>query len=379
LAKKDYYDVLGISKDASDSEIKKAYRKLAKQYHPDTNGHSEETDAKFKEATEAYETLSDDTKRGQYDQFGHDAFQNGGGGFGGGGFGGFSGMDDFDLNDIFSMFGGGFGGRASRRRGPSKGANVNVSMNITFMEAIFGTKEDVRVSVTDNCTTCSGTGAKAGSKAETCSKCGGAGQVRVRRQTILGTMESVQTCDACHGTGKQIKDKCHTCHGTGKTRQNKKLEIDVPAGIDNGQSIRVTGKGEAGELGGPNGDLIITVYVKKHELFKRDGYDIYCEIPITFKEAALGAEIIVPTVDGKVSYEVPEGTQTGTVFRLKGKGAPTLRDKNRRGDQYIKVKVEVPTKLNKKQKEILEEFDSATVENHKERKGFLKTLKGMFV
>jgi molecular chaperone DnaJ len=372
--------VLGVSKEASDAEIKKAYRKLAKQYHPDSNGHSEENDAKFKEATEAYESLSDSNKRAQYDRFGHAGMGGNGAGFGGG-FEGFSGMD-FDLGDILNGFGFGDafggGGRSRRSNGPRKGANVRVTVQLEFLEAVFGIKKEIRVPVTEDCVTCHGSGAKAGTEAQTCSKCGGSGQVRTTRQTILGTFASVETCDVCHGSGKEIKEKCSACHGSGKMKTVKKIEVDIPAGIDNGQSIRIAGKGDAGELGGPQGDLIITVYVKEHELFQRDGYDVQCEIPITFAQAALGSEITVPTVDGKVAYEIKEGTQTGTVFRLKGKGIPTLRNKDRRGDQYIRVKVEIPKKLNKKQKELLKEFEDTCKDNHQEQKGFLDKLKEMF-
>lgn len=377
MANKDYYEILGVSKDASQKEIKKAYRKLAKKYHPDSGDTTKEKEDKFKEASEAYEILSDEKKRKQYDQFGSGSF-DGSGGFNQG-FGNFGGFEDIDLSDILKGFGfGGFGGSSNRRRGPRKGSNVRVSVEIDFTEAAFGTKKEIRVPITDNCSTCGGTGAKKGSHPETCDKCNGTGQIRVTQRTMLGAMSTVKSCDKCGGSGEIIKDKCSTCNGTGKTKTVKKIEVDIPSGIDNGQSVRIRGKGDAGEKGGPQGDLIITVYVKEHELFNRDGYDVYCEVPLTFAEATLGAEIVVPTIDGKVSYDIKPGTQSETVFRLKGKGIPHLK-RYVRGDQYIKVKVEVPKNLTKKQKELIREFDDSTEEkSHEKKKGFMDMLKNMF-
>ncbi|HCC06667.1 MAG TPA: molecular chaperone DnaJ [Clostridiales bacterium] len=380
--KKDYYDVLGVAKGASEQEIKKAFRKLAKEHHPDSNQSSKEAETKFKELNEAYEVLSDPTKKTQYDQFGHSAFENGGGGAGGyGGFsgfnGGFGGME-FDLGDIFGDFFGGGGGR-SKRRGPQKGQDVHMSLNIDFDEAVFGKEKEITLNLSEECNVCNGSGSEPGTKADKCPTCGGSGQLKQTQQTIFGTIANVITCSTCGGKGEIIKNKCHKCAGAGKVRVPKKIKIEIPAGIDNEQTIRVTGNGEAGDKGAPKGDLLITIYVKEHEIFERQEMDIYCEIPITFTQAALGDEIIVPTVDGKVKYTIKEGTQSGTKFRLKGKGVPSLRNKNVRGDQYVIVKVEVPTKLTEKQRKLLTEFaDTATDDTYKEHNGFFDKLKNIF-
>lgn len=352
--KRDYYDILGISKDASDADIKKAYRKLAKKYHPDANPGDETAEHNFKEATEAYEVLSDSQKRAKYDQFGHAAFSNGQGGAGG-----FGGFDFNDVGDIFGdIFGDFFGGsRGRRHNAPTRGENIRASMTIEFEEAVFGLEKEVTIASSEQCDTCSGTGAKPGTQADTCSHCGGAGQVRVNQQTMFGTMQSVKTCHVCHGSGKIIKEKCSDCHGSGYVRKRKKISVDIPAGIDNGQTIRLQGNGEPGLNGGPRGDLLLTIYVKAHEYLERNGSDIYYTLPISYVQAALGDELEVPTLDGNVKYEIKEGTQTHTKFRLKGKGVPHLRNPKFRGDQYVTVVVEVPKELTDKQKELLKEFD----------------------
>lgn len=372
--KRDYYDVLGVGKQATEQELKRAYRKLAKQYHPDMNPDDTDAEHKFKEASEAYDVLSNADKRAKYDQFGHAAFANGAGA-GAGGY-------DFDMNDIFGdIFGDlfGMGGGRSRRNGPRRGADVRSTIQITFEEAAFGTHKVIEVMVTEDCDTCSGSGAKPGSNPETCNQCHGTGQERVQQNTLFGAMTQVRTCSRCHGRGKIISDPCVTCHGSGKVKNKKSIELDIPAGIDNGQSMRIQGKGEPGELGGPRGDLMITIYVKPHKLFERQGYDVHCVIPITFVQAALGAELEVPTIDGNVTYPIKEGTQTHTRFRLRGKGIPHLRNSNVRGDQYVTVTVEVPTRLNTEQKEVLSKFaEMSGDEVHQQRKGFFDKVKEAF-
>ncbi|EGT2198053.1 TPA: molecular chaperone DnaJ [Clostridioides difficile] len=372
--KRDYYEVLGISKGAEAQEIKKAYRKLAMKYHPDRNPGDKEAEEKFKEINEAYEVLSDDTKRKTYDQFGHDGL-NGQGGFGGQGFGGFEDM----FGDIFGdMFGGSFGGGRTRRRGPQRGADIRQSVTISFEEAAFGKKMSIKVNRSEECEECNGTGAKPGTSKKTCSTCNGTGQVRTVQRTPFGNIASSRPCSACNGTGEVIESPCSKCHGTGNTRKVKTIEVDIPAGIDDGQMIKLSGQGEVGEKGAPRGDLYIVVNVKSHPLFTRDGNDIYFEMPITFVQATLGDEIEVPTLDGKVKYSVPEGTQTGTVFRLKEKGIPRIRG-NSRGDQYVKVVVEIPKKLNDKQKELLREFAKECGSNvHEKKKTFGQKIEDMF-
>ena len=355
--KRDYYDVLGVDKSADATAIKKAYRKLAMKYHPDKNPGDKEAEEKFKEINEAYEVLSDETKRRNYDQFGHEGVNGqgfgGAGGFGGQGFGGF---DDI-FGDIFGdMFGGGFsGGSRQRRRGPERGADIKQRVNISFEEAAFGKKVQVKINRSEECDQCHGSGAKPGTSKKTCPTCHGSGQVQSVQRTPFGNIASTRTCSTCNGEGEVIDSPCSKCHGKGSIRKTKTIEVDIPAGIDNGQMIKLGGQGELGSRGGPRGDLYIEVNVQSHPLFTRDGYDVYLEMPITFAQATLGDKIQVPTLDGKVEYEVPEGTQTGTVFRLKGKGIPKLKS-NVRGDQYVKVTVEIPKKLNEKQKELVREF-----------------------
>ncbi|MCC0631687.1 MULTISPECIES: molecular chaperone DnaJ [unclassified Clostridioides] len=378
--KRDYYEVLGISKGAEAQEIKKAYRKLAMKYHPDRNPGDEEAEEKFKEINEAYEVLSDDTKRKTYDQFGHDGL-NGQGGFGGqGGFNGqgFGGFEDM-FGDIFGdMFGGGFGGGRQRRRGPQRGADIRQNVTISFEEAAFGKKMSIKLNRSEECDECDGTGAKPGTSKKTCSTCNGTGQVRTVQRTPFGNIASSRPCSTCNGTGEVIESPCSKCHGTGNTRKVKTIEVDIPAGIDDGQMIKLAGQGEVGEKGAPRGDLYIVVNVKSHPLFTRDGNDIYFEMPITFVQATLGDEIEVPTLDGKVKYSVPEGTQTGTVFRLKEKGIPRIRG-NSRGDQYVKVVVEIPKKLNDKQKDLLREFAKECGSNvHEKKKTFGQKIEDMF-
>lgn len=353
--KRDYYEVLGVSKNATEAELKKAYRKMAVKYHPDQNPGDKEAEAKFKEVNEAYEVLSDSQKRAQYDQFGHAAFEQGG--MGSGGFYG-QGFDMGDLGDIFSSmfgFGGGFGG-GGRKSGPRRGKDINVNIQLTFEEAVFGCKKEISVAMYDECETCHGTGAKEGTHAESCPKCNGTGQERFVQQSMFGAVTSVRTCSQCHGTGKIIKEPCGTCRGTGRVRKTKKYEVNVPKGIDNGQTIRLSGKGEIGENGGGYGDLLVTVYVQPNRVFVRKGYDIYCDVPITFVQAALGAEITIKTIDGEQKYTVKPGTQPDTVVTLRGVGVPNLRNPKVRGNQIVTLKVKIPTDMSERQKELLRQF-----------------------
>ncbi len=374
MAKRDYYEVLGVQKGASDDEIKKAYRKLAKKYHPDLNKDNPEAEGKFKEVGEAYEILSDKEKRGRYDAYGHAGVDpNAAGGFGGGGFGGF---DGFDVGDIFdSFFGGGFGGGGRQRaNAPQKGSNIGQSVTISFKEAAYGTTKTINISRYEDCEECHGSGAKKGTSPETCPSCRGTGQIRVN----MGFITTQRTCDACRGTGKIIKTPCPSCKGAGATRKQKKIDVNIPGGIDTGQRISVRGQGNAGKNGGPAGDIILTVTVMPHPIFKRQGDNILCEIPITFSEAALGAEIEVPTLDGEIKYTIPEGTQNGATFRIKEKGMTRLGTRQR-GDLIIKVRVEVPKNLTPKQKELLKEFEASLGEkNHKEKKSFIDKIKSHF-
>ena len=355
--KRDYYEVLGVPKTADDVTLKKAYRDLAKKYHPDLHPGDKEAEAKFKEASEAYSVLSDPDKRRQYDQFGHAAFEGGAGG-GAGGFD-FNGMDMGDIfGDIFGDF---FGGGRSRAQnnGPMKGQNLHHTIRITFEEACFGTEKELDLPLQDECESCHGTGAKAGTTPETCSKCGGKGQVVYTQQSLFGMVRNVQTCPDCRGTGKIIRDKCPDCHGSGYITRKRKISVTVPAGIDNGQSIRIREKGDPGVNGGPRGDLLVEVAVSRHPIFQRQGIDIYSSAPITFAQAALGGDVRIKTVDGEVEYTVKPGTQTDTRIRLRGKGVPSLRNKSIRGDQYVTLVVQVPTKMNGEQKELLKKFDEA--------------------
>ena len=356
--KRDYYEVLGISKTADDAEIKKAYRVLAKKYHPDMNPGDAEAEKKFKEASEAYAVLSDPEKRRQYDQFGHAAFEGGGAG----GFGGFD-FNSADFGDIFGdIFGDFFGGgrRRGANNGPMKGANIRTSVRITFEEAVFGVSKEIELTLKDECATCHGTGAKPGTSPETCTKCGGKGQVVFTQQSFFGTVRNVQSCPECNGTGKVIKEKCADCHGTGYIANRKKIQVSIPAGIDNGQSVRIRDKGEPGTNGGPRGDLLVEVIVARHPIFQRQDYNIFSTVPISFAVAALGGDVVVDTVDGKVIYEVKSGTQTDTKVRLKGKGVPSLRNKEVRGDHYVTLVVQTPEKLSGEAKELLKQFDALT-------------------
>ena len=374
--KRDYYEVLGVQKGATDAEIKKAYRKLAKENHPDLNPGNAEAEARFKEANEAYEILSDSDKRARYDQFGF-AGVDPNYGAGGGGFGGFDGSFDFgDLGDIFgSFFGGGFGGGGRTRNGPQRGESLRVGVTVTFEEAAFGCEKDVQIERIEQCETCSGTGAAAGTSPETCPNCGGSGQVQQRRQTPMGVFATTGPCPQCGGKGKIIKTPCDTCGGKGMIRKRKTIKVNIPAGIDNGQIISLRGQGNAGKNGGPAGDLQIVVTVKPHQLFRRDGADVFCDAPITFTQACLGGELEIPTIDGKVKYDIPEGTQTGTTFRLRDKGIPYMNGRGR-GDQYVTVYIETPRNLNKEQKEALKKFSETLGEsNYEERKSFFKKFK----
>ncbi len=353
--KRDYYEVLGVGKSADDAEIKKAYRALAKKYHPDVNPGNAEAEAKFKEASEAYAILSDPDKRRQYDQFGHAAFEGGAGGPGGFDFTG------ADFSDIFGdIFGDFFGGGRSRSasNGPMKGANLRTSVRITFEEAVFGCEKEIELTIKENCKTCNGTGAKPGTSPETCSKCGGKGQVVFTSQSFFGTVRNVQACPDCQGTGKIIKEKCTDCRGTGYVPMKKRYAVDIPAGIDNGQCKRLPGLGEPGTNGGARGDVLVEVVVGRHPIFQRQDYNIFSTVPISFAVAALGGEVVIDTVDGKVIYDVKPGTQTDTKVRLKGKGVPTLRNKEVRGDHYVTLVVQVPDKLSHEARELLRQFDA---------------------
>ena len=391
--KRDYYEVLGVDRNADDAALKKAYRALAKKYHPDMNPGDAEAEKKFKEASEAYAVLSDAEKRRQYDQFGHAAFEGGAGGAGGG-FGGFdfSGADFGDIfGDIFGdLFGGGRrGGRAGN--GPMQGANIRKGVRITFEEAVFGCEKELEVVIKDPCTTCNGTGAKPGTSPETCQKCGGKGQVVYTSQSFFGTVQNVQTCPDCHGTGKIIKEKCSDCAGTGYVASKKTIQVSIPAGIDNGQSIRIRGKGEPGTNGGPRGDLLVEVTVSRHPVFGRQDMHIFSTAPISFAQAALGGDVRIKTVDGDVLYNVKPGTKTDTKVRLKGKGVPSLRNKQVRGDHYVTLVIQTPEKLSAEAKEALRKFDALTgntlnqdIDSEKtdkkkgKKKGFMDKLKESF-
>ena len=359
--KRDYYEVLGVDKNADDAALKKAYRALAKKYHPDMNPGDKEAEKKFKEASEAYAVLSDPEKRRQYDQFGHAAFDGGAGGAGG--FGGFD-FNGADFGDIFGdIFGDLFGGRrgsAGARSGPMKGANLRTSVRITFEEAVFGTEKEIELTVKEECKTCHGTGAKPGTSPETCPKCGGQGQVVFTQQSFFGTVRNVQACPDCGGTGKIIKEKCTDCHGSGFVPMKKRFAVTIPAGIDNGQCKRLAGQGEPGINGGPRGDVLVEVIVGQHPIFQRQDTNIYSTVPVSFAVAALGGEVVIDTVDGKVIYDVKAGTQTDTRVRLKGKGVPSLRNKDLRGDHYVTLVVQTPEHLSAEAKELLRKFDEAT-------------------
>ena len=379
--KRDFYEVLGVEKGASAEDIKKAYRKAAMKYHPDRNPGDKEAEEKFKEVGEAYEVLSDDDKRSRYDQFGHAGVDpNYGAGPGGAGYGsGFGGFGDF--GDIFGdIFGSAFGGGRSARsqNAPRRGENVGARLDLTFEEAAFGCEKEVTVGRIENCGNCKGTGSADG-VIETCSQCRGSGQVRTTQSFMGMTMQSTTVCPTCSGRGKMVKNPCSQCRGKGKVRRNQKIKVKVPAGVDAGQSVRVAGEGCVGFNGGPNGDLLAEVYIRRHPIIEREGMTVYCEVPISFSQAALGAEIEVPTLDGKVSYSIPEGTQTGTTFTLGGKGIPQVNNPRRRGDHKFTVVVETPTKLTREQKELLRQLDEGLDgKSNPKRKSFFENLKDFF-
>ena len=391
-SKRDYYEVLGVSRDAYDATLKKAYRQVAKKYHPDMNPGDAEAEKKFKEASEAYAVLSDPEKRRQYDQFGHAAFEGGAGGAGG--FGGFD-FGGADFSDIFGdIFGDLFGGGSRRGRagqGPMKGMNIRKSVRITFEEAVFGCEKEIEVILKDPCPKCSGTGAKPGTSPETCPKCGGKGQVVYTQQSFFGTVQNVQTCPDCHGTGKIIREKCPDCSGTGYVSNKKKIAVTIPAGIDNGQSVRIREKGEPGVNGGPRGDLLVEVNVSRHPIFQRQDMHIFSTVPISFAQAAIGADIRIKTVDGEVLYNVKPGTKTDTKVRLKGKGVPSLRNSQVRGDHYVTLVIQTPEHLSQEAKEALRRFDELTgntlgtasesdsePKSGKKKKGFMDKVKEAF-
>lgn len=386
MSKKDYYEILGVPRNATEEEIKKAYRKLARKYHPDLNPGNKEAEEKFKEINEAYEVLSNPEKRANYDRYGHpDGPMGGFGGAGGGGtyedFGGFGdfarGFDAF--GDLFDMFFGGGWGRESRRRGPQKGADVAYDLEITFEEAAFGAEKDIHIPILTECSTCHGSGAAPGTSPRTCDMCGGTGQIRTTQNILFGQIVQTRTCPRCQGEGRVIDKPCPRCHGRGKVRQQRRVHIRIPAGVDDGYSLRLSGEGEPGERGGPPGDLYIRIHVKPHKIFRREGRNVVMEVPISFPQAALGDEIEVPTLDGKAKLKIPAGTQTGTVFRLKGKGIPDLHGRGR-GDQLVTVRIVVPTRLTEKQKELLRQFARESGENPTGvNKNFFEKMKDAFM
>jgi molecular chaperone DnaJ len=382
--KRDYYEVLGVSKTATDAEIKKAYRVVAKKYHPDTNPGDKEAEEKFKEAAEAYAVLSDAEKRQKYDQYGHAAFDPNAGG------GGFGGFDFSDMGDIFGdIFGDMFGGgtRQKQSNGPVKGANIKTTVRVSFEEAVFGTQTEIELPLKDECPVCKGSGSQPGHQPETCAKCGGKGQVVYTQQSLFGMARTVQGCPDCQGSGKIIRYKCSNCAGSGYVKSKKRIQLAVPAGIDNGQSIRIRDKGEPGTNGGARGDLLVTILVDRHAVFQRQEYDLYSSEPISFTQAALGGRVTLNTIDGPYEYDIKPGTQTNTKIKLKGKGVPTLRNKSVRGDHYVTLIVQVPDKLTEEQKSILNQYEQASTVNarsstdsaggfsfgdHKKKKGFKK-------
>jgi len=382
-AKKDYYDVLGVQKSASPDEVKKAYRKLAKKYHPDANPGNKDAEAKFKEINEAYEVLGDEQKRKTYDQFGHAAF-GGAAGTSSGGFGGFSGgFGGVDVDDIFgdlfgNIFGGGSFSSSSKKNRPQRGDDIQVTVNLSFEEAVFGCSKEISYNTVESCSECKGTGAKPGTVAESCKNCGGSGQERFVQQTMFGSMTSVKTCHVCGGTGKTIKEPCTKCHGKGRVVNTKKIKVEIPKGINHGQSIRKSGLGSVGERGGQNGDLYITVNVMPHKHFVRHDNDIYLDVPINFVQATLGAEINIPTIDGEEAYNIKPGTQPDSTVVLKGKGVFNVKNPRLRGDQYVTFKVQIPTKITERQKELLREFDGEGEKIGKRTSEFTDKVKEKF-
>lgn len=380
MSKRDYYEVLGVNRGADEAELKRAYRKLAMQYHPDKNPNDKEAEAKFKEINEAYETLSDGEKRNLYDQFGHAGVnQNMGGGGFDGNFGGFGGFEDI----LSEMFGGGFGGSTRRKSGPRKGADIPVEVSISFEESAFGTSKTIEYYRTEECPTCSGTGAEAGSSKSKCSKCSGTGELRFVQRSLFGEQISVKECDVCSGTGEMVDKPCQTCKGRGRVKKSKKMEIKIPAGIFHGAAMSLRGEGDLGTKGGPRGDVTVHVRVQNHPTFKRDGNDVFTELEISYAQAVMGAEVTVMTLDGKVAYRIPAGTESGKSFRLKGKGIPDLNGYGR-GDQYVRVTIKVPSKLTDKQKEALKNFakemgdDMESFDKGSKDKKILDKVKGVF-
>ena len=369
--KRDYYEVLGVNKGASGDEIKKAFRKMSKKYHPDLNPGDKAAEEKFKEVNEAYQVLSDDEKRQKYDQFGHAAFDPNSG-FGGGGFGGF---DMGDIGDIFGDIFGGFGSSRQRRNGPRRGNDLSEYVTLSFMEAAFGCKKKINITKSEKCDACGGSGAKKGTQPVTCPQCNGSGQVQQRRQTMFGFSNVISECPSCRGKGKIIKEPCPSCRGTGNVRKNKTIEVNIPAGIDNDQVMRIAGAGNSGVNGGPNGDLQLIIRVKPDDLFKRDGFDVNVTFPVSFVQATLGATLKVPTIHGVVEYELPEGTQPNTRFRLRGKGIPVLNGRGN-GDEYVTVTVEIPKNLSSEQKELLRKFDTDC--NYAKKDSFAEKMKKFF-
>ena len=375
--KRDYYEVLGIEKGASEDDIKKAFRQAARKYHPDLHPGDKDAEAHFKEINEAYEVLSDSEKRAHYDQYGHAGVDPN---FGGGGYGyGTGGFEDFDLGDIFeSFFGGGMGGSSRRANQPRKGSSIQIGLTLTFEEAAFGTEKDIQITRTEACEHCHGSGAAEGTQAETCPTCHGTGQIRSTQRSPLGSFTTTAPCRVCGGKGKIIKTPCAHCHGSGQTSRRRTIHVKIPAGIDENQQIPLRGEGNLGSNGGPNGDILVGIRIQSHSLFERQGTSVLCDVPITFVQATLGAELQVPTLDGKVKYTIPEGTQDGTTFRLKGKGIPNL-GRSGRGDQYVTVHIEIPKGLTEAQKDLLKKFgDSVGDQNYKSRQSFFDKIKKAF-